>query len=33
MEFSHYSEVPASLAKDIIEKAQGKKKGDKDLDE
>jgi elongation factor G len=33
MEFSHYAEVPASLAKDIIEKAQGKKKGGKDLDE
>ncbi|MDR1342345.1 MAG: elongation factor G [Prevotellaceae bacterium] len=33
MEFSHYTEVPASLAKDIIEQAQGKKKGDKDLDE
>jgi elongation factor G len=33
MEFSHYAEVPASLAKDIIEKAQGKKKSDKDLDD
>jgi elongation factor G len=27
MEFSHYTEVPANIAKDIVEKAQGKKKG------
>ncbi|MGL4908304.1 MAG: elongation factor G [Bacteroidales bacterium] len=33
MEFSHYAEVTASLAKDIIEKSQGKRKLDKDLDE
>ncbi|MDR2937404.1 MAG: elongation factor G [Prevotellaceae bacterium] len=33
MEFDHYAEVPANLAKEIIEKAAGKKKGDKDLDE
>ncbi len=33
MEFDHYAEVPASLAKEIIEKAAGKKRGDKDLDE
>jgi elongation factor G len=33
MEFSHYAEVPASLAKEIIEKAQGKMKKDADLDD
>jgi elongation factor G len=33
MEFDHYAEVPAGLAKEIVEKATGKKKGDKDLDE
>ncbi|MDR0419645.1 MAG: elongation factor G [Prevotellaceae bacterium] len=33
MEFSHYAEVPASLAKEIVEKAQGKVKKDADLDD
>jgi elongation factor G len=33
MEFSHYSEVPAALSKEIIEKAQGRRKKDTDLDE
>jgi elongation factor G len=32
MEFSHYAELPASLAKEVIEKAGGKKRDD-DLDE
>jgi elongation factor G len=32
MEFSHYAELPANLAKEVIEKAGGKKK-DEDLDE
>jgi elongation factor G len=32
MEFSHYAELPANLAKEVIEKASGKKKDD-DLDE
>jgi elongation factor G len=32
MEFSHYAELPANLAKEIIEKAGGKKK-EEDLDE
>jgi elongation factor G len=32
MEFSHYAELPANLAKEVIEKAGGKKKDD-DLDE
>ncbi len=30
MEFSHYDEVPANIAKEIIEKASGKKKVDDD---
>ncbi len=33
MEFDHYSEVPANLAKEIIEKAAGKKKGAKEDEE
>lgn len=33
MEFSHYEEVPANIAKEVIEKAAGRKRGDKDLDE
>ncbi|MDR1226471.1 MAG: elongation factor G [Prevotellaceae bacterium] len=33
MEFSHYSEVPAALSKEIIEKSQGRRKKDTDLDE
>jgi len=33
MEFDHYAEVPANIAKEIVEKAAGKKRGDKDLDE
>ena len=32
MEFSHYAELPANLAKEVIEKAGGKKR-DEDLDE
>ena len=32
MEFSHYSELPASLAKEVIERSSGKK-SDSDLDE
>jgi elongation factor G len=32
MEFSHYAEVPAAISKEIVEKAQGKKKGDNDLE-
>jgi elongation factor G len=32
MEFAHYSELPANLAKEVMEKASGKKK-DADLDE
>ncbi|MDR0692213.1 MAG: elongation factor G [Prevotellaceae bacterium] len=32
MEFSHYAELPANLAKEVIEKAGGKKK-DEELDE
>jgi elongation factor G len=32
MEFSHYAELPTNLAKEVIEKAGGKKK-DEDLDE
>jgi hypothetical protein len=32
MEFSHYTELPPNLAKEVIEKASGKKK-DEDLDE
>ncbi|MDR1056487.1 MAG: elongation factor G [Prevotellaceae bacterium] len=32
MEFSHYDEVPANLAKEIVEKS-GTRKGDADLDE
>lgn len=30
MEFSHYAELPASLAKEVIEKSSGKKLGDDD---
>lgn len=30
MEFSHYEEVPANIAKEIIEKASGKKRTDED---
>jgi len=28
MEFSHFEEVPASVAKEVIEKASGRKQGD-----
>ena len=27
MEFSHFEEVPANIAKEVIEKASGKRKG------
>lgn len=30
MEFSHYTEVPASISKEIVEKAQGKRKKEED---
>jgi hypothetical protein len=32
MEFSHYAEVPAGIAKEVIEKAQGKRKKSNDDD-
>ncbi|MDR0667722.1 MAG: elongation factor G [Prevotellaceae bacterium] len=33
MEFSHYAELPANLAKEVIEKAGGKRANDADFDE
>jgi hypothetical protein len=33
MEFSHYAELPANLAKEVIEKTGGGRKKDVDLEE